>query len=172
MSLNFKNEGDAIVLIGEPKNDIGSSQYLAKVKGVALSNCPYFNLDTEFQLHQMLEKLSHNQLAASVHDISEGGLFVACLESAMQGNLGFDICTDQNFRNDAWLFGESQSRVVVSVPQNKLDQLKALAAEFSLPITQIGTVTSGEIGLNGQAFVNVAKIADIYNNAIGNKMTA
>lgn len=172
MSLNFKNEGDAILLVGMAKNDIGSSQYLAKLKGVALSNCPDFDLNVEFNLHLFLEKLSHNQMAASVHDISEGGLFVACLESAIQGNLGFDICTDQNFRNDAWLFGESQSRVVVSVPQNKIDALKALASEFELPVTHIGTVTSGEIGINGQSFVNVVKIADIYENAIAHKMNA
>jgi phosphoribosylformylglycinamidine synthase len=172
MSLNFKNEGDAIVLIGEAHNDIGSSQYLAKIKGVALSNCPTFNLNEEFNLHQFLEQLAHNQLAASVHDVSEGGLFITCLESAMSGQLGFDICTDQRFRNDAWLFGESQSRVVVSVPQNKLEELKSLASKFGISSTHIGTVTNGEIGINGEVFANVAEIAYIYDNAIGNKMNA
>ena len=55
---------------------------------------------------------------------------------------------------------------------DKIDALKALASEFELPVTHIGTVTSGEIGINGQSFVNVVKIADIYENAIAHKMNA
>jgi phosphoribosylformylglycinamidine synthase len=172
MSLNFKNEGDAILLIGDAKNDLGCSQYLAKIKGVALSNCPYFDLDVEFNLHQFLEKLSHNQMANSVHDISEGGLFITCLESAMHGNLGFEICTDQRYRNDAWLFGESQSRVVISLDPKHIADIQTLAAQFGLPVTHIGTVTAGEIGINGDKFATVTQIADIYNSAIANKMTA
>jgi phosphoribosylformylglycinamidine synthase len=70
------------------------------------------------------------------------------------------------------LFGESQSRVVISVNPNHIADIQTLAAQFNLPVTHIGTVTAGEIGINGDKFANVAKIADIYNSAIANKMTA
>ena len=172
MSLNFKNEGDAIILIGNSKNDLGSSQYLAKLKNIALSSCPDFNLDTEYQLHLLLEEFSHNQILNSVHDISEGGLFITCLESAMQGGLGFDICSEQNFRLDAYLFGESQSRVVVSVDPSKIAEVQKLASEFGLPATHIGTVTDKNIVVNGEQFANYGEITDIYNNAIANKLNA
>ena len=172
MSLNFKNEGDAILMIGTAHDDLGSSQYVAKIKNVALSNCPHFDLDTEYNLHQLLEKFSHNQILNSCHDISEGGLFITCLESAMQGGLGFDICTDQKYRLDAYLFGESQSRIVVSVNPANIQKVQEMAAEFGLPVTHIGTVTDKNIVVNGESFVDFNEISDIYNNSIANKMTA
>ncbi|MBM3399449.1 MAG: phosphoribosylformylglycinamidine synthase subunit PurL, partial [Bacteroidetes bacterium] len=120
MTLDFKQVGDLIYLVGEAKNDLGSSQYLAKLKGVEYSPCPQFNLDEEYAVQMAVYDTITAGLLSSTHDISEGGLFVACLESAMAGGTGFDICTLTGIRNDAWLFGESQSRVMVSIsPDNK-----------------------------------------------------
>jgi phosphoribosylformylglycinamidine synthase len=166
MGLAFQNEGDAIVLIGPRTNDLGSSQYLAKVKGVEFSPCPEFNLDTEHQLHLFLEELSCGGYAQSVHDISEGGLFVCCAESAISGQLGFDICTDKDLRMDASLFGEGQSRVVVSVSQDKVGELIKIADKMGLPVLHMGTVTSGAVIVNGETWGDIQEFANPYHTAI------
>ena len=167
MSLNFKSAGDAIVLLGSPKNDIGSSQYIAKIKGIALSNCPEFDLSEELKLHHLLEQISRQQLAQSVHDISEGGFFVACLESAMSGKLGFDVCTPRELRLDAALFGESQSRVVVSLGNEKLQDLLDLAKHFGVEALHVGTVIESNVVVNGNKWGSVKEFETPYQNAIG-----
>ena len=172
MSLNFKNSGDAIVLLGSPKNDLGSSQYLAKVKGISLSNCPDFDIQEELKLHQMLEQLSQSGIAQSVHDISEGGFFVACLESAMAGRLGFDVCTPRELRLDAALFGESQSRVVVSVSSENLTPLMEMAAAHNIEALHVGTVTESGIAVNGESWGDLTEFEQPYNNRIAEILEA
>ena len=172
MSLNFKSAGDAIVLLGSPKNDLGSSQYIAKIKGIALSNCPEFDLSEELKLHHLLEQISRQQLAQSVHDISEGGFFVACLESAMSGKLGFDVCTPRELRLDAALFGESQSRVVVSLGNDKLKDLLDLAQQFEVEALHVGTVIENNVVVNGSNWGSVKEFETPYQNAIGDIIEA
>jgi phosphoribosylformylglycinamidine synthase II len=172
MSLNFKSAGDAIVLLGSPKNDLGSSQYIAKIKGIALSNCPEFDLSEELKLHHLLEQISRRQLAQSVHDISEGGFFVACLESAMSGKLGFDVCTPRELRLDAALFGESQSRVVVSLGNDKLKDLLDLAQHFGVEALHVGTVIENNVVVNGSNWGSVKEFETPYQNAIGDIIEA
>ena len=91
MTLDFKNEGDVIVLIGEQKNDIGCSEYLHKIKGVELSPAPYFDIDEEFAVQKFVSSIIKEKIIISAHDISEGGLIVALLESGFNRNLGFDV---------------------------------------------------------------------------------
>lgn len=170
MTLNFKQEGDAIYLLGRSRNDLGSSQYLAKIHGVEFSPCPDFDLDEEYNVQQLVLKAIHSGILQSAHDVSEGGIFINCLESAMAGKLGFDICTEAEIRNDAWLFGEAQSRIVVSLKPENVAKLQAFAAELGIKITNIGTVKSGGVVVNGQSFGEVSTFANAYDNAIGAKM--
>ena len=170
MSMDFKSINDIIYMVGAAKNDIGCAQYTSKILNIEYSNCPDFDLEKEFILHQFLEKLAATKLAQSVHDISEGGLFAACTESAIQGNLGFDICTDQSFRLDAWLFGESQSRVVISVTPQNCASFETLLAEFNIEYLKMGTVTDSEIGVNGEHWGNVSEYKTIYHHTLPSKL--
>src|SRR5690606_15702015 len=120
-TLDFKNVGDHIFLIGASANDIASSQYLVHVHGVANSPAPQFDLEEEYNVQQVVKDIIAQQLVQSVHDVSDGGLFISLIESAMHRNLGFDIMTDEEIRKDAFLFGESQSRIVVTVNEEQLD---------------------------------------------------
>ena len=168
LSIPFKTEGAAIVLLGKPENDLGSSQYLAKLKNVEYSPCPSFDIDAEYNLHQVLGDLAGTGVVESVHDISEGGLFVACMESAMSGNLGFDICTDKQYRLDAYLFGESQSRVVVSLASEKMAELESICKKHGVDMMRIGTVTTSDsVIVNGEPWGSVSGFADGYNHYIG-----
>jgi phosphoribosylformylglycinamidine synthase len=107
-------------------------------------------------------------LLSSAHDISEGGMFIACLESAMAGKTGFDICTISGLRNDACLFGEGQSRVVVSISPDKKESFEAFISSNGASATHIGTVTGSGVKVNGENWGSVAEFAVPYNTAIEN----
>ncbi len=168
MTLDFKQPGDLIYLIGEARNDLGSSQYLAKIKGVEYSPCPHFNLDEEFALQMAVYGAITEGLLSSAHDISEGGMFIACLESAMAGKTGFDICTISGIRNDACLFGEGQSRVVVSISPYKKESFEAFISSNGASATHIGTVTGSGVIVNGENWGSVSEFSVPYNTAIEN----
>ena len=167
MSIPFKNAGDAIVLLGSTQNDLGCSQYVVKIKGILQSPCPYFNLEEEFALHQLLAEIARTQCVLSAHDVSEGGLFVACFESAASGEKGFDIVTEKGLRLDAGLFGESQGRVVVSVAQESLDILLKMALRMKVPALRIGTVMTEQVlRVNGSTWGSMAAFSEPYNTSI------
>src|SRR3546814_10676115 len=120
MTLDFKSTDDLIYLLGESVNDIASSEYLSSFLNIRKSPAPYFDLEKEYAMHQVLKQLIREKLIVSAHDVSDGGLYITLLESAMPNDFGFAIDTDSEIRKDAFLFGESQGRVVVSVkPANQ-----------------------------------------------------
>jgi len=168
--LAFQNAGDLIFLIGECRNDISSSQYLIKFHKTKYSPAPYFNLDEEYDIQQAVKALIENGLAASTHDVSDGGLFINLLESAMPNKLGFDIKTDANIRKDAFLFGEGQSRIVASVKEEVVDVFKILLAEKGVKFSQLGTVTSGALTIDGEDFGSLAVYDAIYEGALPGKL--
>ena len=116
MTLDFKQEGDLIFMLGRSNDDIASSEYLHKIQGVEFSPAPHFEVEEELRLQQKLAELIRKKLVLSAHDTSEGGLFVTLAESAFPRDLGFDVvASDFTIRKDAVWFGESQSRVLVTV---------------------------------------------------------
>lgn len=165
-SLAYQNIGDCIVLLGKSRNDINSSQYLSKIVGVELSPCPHFDLEEEFQLQQAVAQICKSKIVNSIHDVSEGGIFINCLESAKWNQLGFDICSESELRNDAWFFGESQSRVVVSCAESKLPELTSICKQHSIPVLRIGTVIQHEIIANGIVCGNIDEYTHIYDTAL------
>jgi phosphoribosylformylglycinamidine (FGAM) synthase-like enzyme len=169
-SLAFAHKGDLIFMIGENRNDISSSQYLVEVLGVKESPAPFFSLEEEYANQEQMKMLIRKGLLASAHDVSEGGLFVALLESAMAGNLGFDITSDSAIRRDAYLFGESQSRVVVSVnpdhEEDFIDLMMINGVEFDL----LGHVTKGSIRIDDVEWGQMDEYRHIYDNALGDIM--
>jgi phosphoribosylformylglycinamidine synthase subunit PurL len=174
MTLNFREEGDVIFLIGETKNDISSSEYLQRYHGVKHSPAPYFELEEEVAIQQLVAKLIIEDLIDSAHDISEGGVFVTLMESAMPLNLGFDVKISQNtegpLREDAALFGESQSRVVVSVHPSQLVDFELFIKNSELKYTKLGTVTSGTISIDDIAYGNIGDWKPTYENLLADVM--
>lgn len=166
MTLNFKNEGDAIFLIGTCTNDIASSEYLVSEHKVDLSPAPHFDLKEEAKIQEAVSLLIQQELIQSAHDLSEGGLFIAVLESAMPGNFGFEITTCPGVRKDACLFGEGQSRVVVSVRADKLEAFQKQVQENNIPNRHIGTVQRTSIVVDGENFGTVAEYKELYDTAI------
>jgi phosphoribosylformylglycinamidine synthase subunit PurL len=171
MTLDFKNEGDLIYLVGTSRNDINSSEYLYSFRGVKGSPAPYIDLDEEFDFQQLISALIKEQAVQSVHDVSDGGVFITVLESGMPRGFGFDIETDSEIRKDAFLFGESQSRAVVSVSPANQENFVELMSASGIDYTLVGTVTSTDkMVVDGEEFGKVSEASNTYNTVLANKM--
>jgi phosphoribosylformylglycinamidine synthase len=166
MSLDFNGKSDLIFLLGESKNDISSSEYLASYHNFKESSTPEFDLDKEFELQESVKELIRAKLIESAHDVSDGGLFITLLESAMPKNLGFDITTSSEIREDAFLFGEAPSRVVVSVRETSEDAFLDLMKKSQVPYTLIGHVTRGEIRVDEHSFGEVDEFKDLFDTSL------
>lgn len=170
MTLNFKTAGDHIFLVGQQQNDIASSEYLHKLKGVEYSPAPHFSLEEEFAVQTLVSNLIKNKLIQSAHDISEGGLAITLLESGFYTNLGFEVNAVEGMRKDAFWFGEAQSRVVVSVSDAQLETFKQAAASANIAITDLGKVTNGPIAVNGTDWGTISEWKNKYDTAIEKRL--
>ena len=165
MTMDFKEDGDVIFLVGKSRPDINSSEYLHKIKAVEFSPAPFFDLEEEFQLQKKVSALIKNNLIESAHDVSEGGLFVTLVESCFNRNLGIDVVSaDFNIRKDAYWFGESQSRVVVSVKEEKVPGFKKLMGNH--PHEELGVVTTGSVEVDGMEWGSIIGWKELYDTAI------
>lgn len=169
-SLNFKNEGDLIYLIGKQVNDIASSEYLFSYHKLKNTPAPYFNLDEEYTLQKGIMSVIKKGLIQSAHDVSDGGLFITLFESALHGNLGFEIKTNASLRKDAYLFGEAQSRVVISISKNNQSAFESELITASIPFENIGIVKGTNIVIDAKNYGSVKEFGDLYNTSIENKL--
>lgn len=166
MTLDFKQAGDAIYLIGSSRDDLGSSEYLRSVCKVSFSPCPHFDLEEECRVQDFIKKAIRAQLLQSAHDLSDGGLIAALLESTMPGGLGFEVNSNTSVRKDAWLFGEAQSRVLVSVRTEQIQALERSLAEAKLPFERIGTVRAAGLQVDGEAWGDIASWKRTYDTVL------
>lgn len=169
--LGFKSEGDLIYLVGRPRNDINSSEYLYSYHKVKLSPAPGFDLEEEYALQQSVTGLIREGLIESAHDVSDGGLFVTLFESARVNGLGFNIDTDPEYRKDAFLFGESQSRVVVSIKPENEGELAAFLALNNTEFSLLGEVIGAEAVVDGHSFGSIEQLDEIYESVIPKMMS-
>src|SRR5690554_6092775 len=165
-SLDFKQKGDLIFLLGSSRDDINSSEYLAGIHGIEACPAPYFDLDEEYELQQTVMELIREQAINAAHDVADGGLFTTLVEMGLPGNLGFDILSDSEVRPDAFLFGESQSRVVVTVAEDYEEEFLEIAGRSKVPFLMLGHVTRGKMVVDDEHFGFIEEAKEIYNTAI------
>lgn len=168
--IGFEKKGHSIYLIGVSHNDVNSSEYLYSYHKVKLSPPPFMDLDEEFRMQNAIQGLINEKLIVSAHDVSDGGLFVTLIESAMQNDLGFDILTDSEVRIDAFLFGESQSRVVVSIDSKLEDEFLDFMIQTGVPVMYLGHVTGGKIMIDDESFGFTSRYKELFNQGISKKM--
>jgi phosphoribosylformylglycinamidine synthase len=128
------------------------------------------DLVEEAAVQSLVRQLISQGLIESAHDVSDGGLFVSLMESAIHGGLGFSIETDSDFRKDAFLFGESQSRVVVTVSAEQLDGFIELVSSSDLDFTNLGEVTGTDLVVDGESLGSLSDYTDLYMNSISRKL--
>ena len=170
MSLDFKQKGDLIFLIGKTVEDIASSEYLYSYHKIKKSPAPYFNLDEEFDMQQTVKGLIENKLVNAAHDCADGGLFITLAEMSMPRELGFDIVTDSEVREDAFLFGEAQGRVVVSVTNSAEEDFLDYMIASGIDFTLLGHVTQGKMDVDEVHYGFSKDAKHKFDNAIGNIM--
>ena len=170
MTLDFKHKGDLIFVLGESKDDISSSEYLAYYHGIKASPAPYFNLEEEFALHQTIKELIENRFINAAHDISDGGLFVTLVEMGLPEGLGFDIVTDSEVREDAFLFGEGQGRAIVTVNEDQEDAFIEHMMASETKFTLLGHVTKGKMMIDDEHFGFIEQAKEVYDNALGKSL--
>ena len=170
MTLDFKNAGDRIYLIGVSRADIGSSEYLREIHGIEYSPCPHFELDEEWQLHQVVAKAIRQGLLESAHDVSDGGLFTALVESAMPRGLGFSVRSNPDIRKDAWLFGEAQSRVIVSARTEQAAALERFLRSEKQAFEFLGVVENALVNVDGENWGAVAEWQKTYDSLLSQIM--
>ena len=142
-SQHFKHENDIVILLGTCREELGASQYLKEIFGLVRGNVPKLDLSIEKAVQDTLLEAIEQGLVSSAHDCSEGGLAVAlaeCCLSKEEKMIGANIDKlNYDFRLDSLLFGESQSRIILSCPQDCVDKIKKIALRFKAPFCVIGT---------------------------------
>ena len=166
MGLAFQEAGDSIYLVGKVVEDMNSSSYLYHYCQVGHSPAPYVNLDEERTLQDGLLHLIGERLIRSAHDVSDGGLIQTLLESGFPGSLGFEVIGNAALRPDAFWFGESAGRVVVSVEKALAAAFEAAAQALNLPVFALGTVTSGEVVVDGTAWGPVSEFRQVFDTGL------
>ncbi len=166
----FQQEGDMIVLMGKEIFDLNCSEYLAWNLGIRDSKAPYFSLEDEYDVQRTVYEANKLRLLKSAHDVSDGGLFTTLLESAMEHDLGARIHYTSPVRMDSFLFGESQSRIVVSIDPKDFEKLQNISRQNSVPIQNIGLVERSALIVNEIDFGPVSQWKKMYDSLLDKKM--
>jgi phosphoribosylformylglycinamidine synthase len=181
VTATFKHEGDIVMLLGESKLDLNGSQFLEQYYNELGNDAPFIDLIAEKKLQDLLIELAEKQLLQSAHDVSDGGIVIALIESAIMdethqkgATVNFDATGD--FGVQEILFSESQGRVVISVKREQVERVQTLARNSGVPCQRIGEVkaTHVEIAVNGKSVLNhsLQHLADIYFNAVEREIGA
>ncbi|MCH8313794.1 MAG: phosphoribosylformylglycinamidine synthase subunit PurL [Nitrospinae bacterium] len=170
----FKNSGDLIGLLGLTLEEISGSEYLKLVFGLCRGKPPQLDKKQELSVQELCLELIQGKLIHSAHDCSDGGLGVAAVESCITGpenSLGATLNLESTLRKDALLFGESQSRILVSFAEGKRDSIAEMAKGKEVPFAVIGEVGGSRfiVNINGDEFIrqDIQSLKNIWKNVIG-----
>lgn len=170
----FKNDGDLIYLIGKNKPEIGGSEYLKVMHGLVRGEIPELDMEYEKAVQAMVLEAIRRGSVKSAHDVSDGGLAVALAECCFQGSpgktIGADIHLQDAMRPDLLLFGESQSRFIVTVADCRENLIPDLAREYRIDAVKIGTVGGSHLKINGWINLRVREMERVYRTALSHYM--
>ncbi len=175
LTSTFKNEGDAVMLLGESKLGLNGSQFLEQYYHELGDDAPFIDLTAEKKLQDLLIELAEKQLLQSAHDISDGGLAISLIESAImdethQKGVAVTLDATGDFGIQEVLFSESQGRVIVSAKSEQVEAVQSLARNAGVPCQVIGEVKAKKVEMvvNGKSVINqsLQYLAEIYFNAV------
>lgn len=141
----FKAPGHTIYLLGKPREGLGGSMALKLLTGKIAGECPFLDIEEEKRLQKCIRELIAKELVISCQDVSDGGLAVALSECALMGGVGVRVETEGDISPEAFFFGESQSRLVISTLPQYEDTIKNICEHYDIPLTRLGTTTSDSI---------------------------
>nr|MBN2278270.1 phosphoribosylformylglycinamidine synthase subunit PurL [candidate division Zixibacteria bacterium] len=165
----FKNNGDLIYLIGENQEELGASEYLHTISGKNTGPVPDLDLHLEKNIQDTVLEAIKQGMIKSAHDCSDGGLAVALAECCISERgkmLGAEVHLDDPIRTDCLLFGETQSRIVVSVDSAEAERLFDLCVENHVPIAAIGTVGGDRLKISRLIDLPLSDLEEAYYNSL------
>ncbi|MBA7543869.1 Phosphoribosylformylglycinamidine synthase subunit PurL [subsurface metagenome] len=165
-SMEFKNHDDLIVLLGENKEELGGSEYLKVIHNLVKGMPPQIDLLKEQAVQNVCREAIKKGLFSSAHDCSDGGLAIALAESCIKGEKGAKIEIENKIRSDALLFGESQSRIIVSINLKNLSLLQDIAGKYYVPILVLGSVAGDELNINRLISLKVEQLKKIWRGKV------
>ena len=163
---SFKDEGDVVVLVGESANELGGSEYLKVEHETVAGMVPSLDLELERDVQQAVIAGIRSGLIKSAHDCSEGGMAVALAESCMAGGVGADVHLHDDLHPVASLFGETQSRIVVSVSADDADAFVDHLVGAQVPYAVIGTVGGDRLTICERLTLSLDELRDAYIPAL------
>ena len=169
----FKDDGDLIYVIGEDNEELGGSEYVKIVHNKVAGYSPKLNLPVEKLLHDSVLSLIKSKLIKSAHDVSEGGIAVCLAECCIMNEekiIGAKVDVPVKSRKDFSLFSESQSRIVVSVSQDKKTEFEEVLKKLKQPFTKIGTTGGSTLEINEEIEIELTNIVDTYYKTISRIM--
>ncbi len=169
----FKNEGDTVMLLGVTKEELGASEYLSIVHDDVRGPVPELDLDFEKRLQAALLGSIKSGRVNSAHDCSDGGLAVAlaeCCISDREHQLGASIDLKSSLRPDCLLFGESQSRVVITCAPDMAAAIGEMCARLSVPAAIIGKVGGDRLTISGLIDSPIDELSNTWYNALPRMM--
>jgi phosphoribosylformylglycinamidine synthase len=172
LTIGFKEPGDMVFLVGQTREELGASEVHFLLTGRDEGEVPSLDLGAARRLNDFLVLAARRRLLCSAHDCAEGGLAVALAESALAGGLGVDLEFDLGLSPAAALFGESQSRAVLSARAGQAEELADLAGSFGLPFLALGRVGGDVFRLAAgpaRLAVPLAELAGPYENSLAEK---
>ena len=166
----FKKQGDVVVLIGDDLSqvklkDLAGSEYLELVHGLVVGN-PSLDIDAEVTVQNLCRRVIQEGLISSAHDCSDGGLAVALAESCIQGSIGFSGKFLGINRWDVSLFGETESRIILSLSRDRLSLLQNICEESALSYSVIGTVGGERFVIDEAIDLSLATLAETWENGL------
>ena len=167
----FKEPGELVVLLGASEvrgraQELSGSEFLEVIHGLVAGR-PYIDLEHERAVQQLCRRAVREGVVTSAHDCSDGGLVVALAESCIHGGTGFRGSFSVKGRWDAALFGEAQSRVIVSLPLQRLDDLMLLTRELGVPAVHLGTtISEPRFVMNGLVDLPLPELDHVWRNSL------
>ncbi|MCJ7507609.1 MAG: phosphoribosylformylglycinamidine synthase subunit PurL [candidate division Zixibacteria bacterium] len=165
----FKEEGNVIVLLGKCKEELGGSEYLKIIHNKIQGNPPELDLDYEKKVQQACLEAIYSNIVKSAHDCSEGGLAVAlaeCCISSSDKQMGAEVVLNSKIRTDALLFGESQSRIVISLNKENLPRLMKIASKYEVDCSVIGEVKGERLKINNWIDLSLGQVREVFNSSL------
>ena len=167
---DFKQEGHVVALLGAGRvsaNDstLTGSEY-ARLMGFEHTARPKIDLSLEARVQKLTRTAIQQGLLASAHDCSDGGLAVALAESCIPRRIGFTASFKMPAGWEAALFGERQSRIVVSLPPHQLEDLRSLATEERVPLVLLGTTGGDSFTIGTALDLLLTQIDDAWSHSL------
>ncbi len=167
ITMDFKSPGDLIVLLGKNRGDINGSEYLKSIHKIVAADAPFLDLNYEKRLHKTILGANNLGFIKSAHDVSDGGVSITIAECCIASGFGADIQINVDKRLDLTLFGEDQSRVIITIDEKNKNHLLNFIKMNDIDAEIIGRVTNDILKINHEIKLTVSEMKEIYFNELG-----